>query len=136
MAESNKDVLKALEAIWTKGRGTATLTLLAGGTSTSSYIGQGTITLKQPIDNFDEIVVMSGDDSRAHIACRTFPAKYWIKGLSTAKSLSKNCFELASRRQSCYWWLDAKKSTSSSLVSWASEGENSVIFAIYGIKYS
>lgn len=135
MAESNKDVLKTLEAIWTKGRGTATLTLLAGGTSTSSYIGQGTITLKQPIDNFDEIVVMSGDDSRAHIACRTFPAKYWIKSLQTAKQLNKSYFELASRRNECFWWIDAKKSTSSSLAS-ASNGENSAIFAIYGIKYS
>lgn len=136
MAESNEEVLKTLNAIWAKGRGTPTLTLLAGGTTKTSYIGQGTITLSQPVDKFDEICVISGDDSRAHIACRTFPAKYWVKGLSTAKSVNKNCFELAARRQSYYWWLDAKKSTSSSLVPWASEGENSVIFAIYGIKYS
>lgn len=133
MAESNQDVLKTLNAIWTKGRGTAKLTLLAGGTTTTSYIGSGNITLKQPIDNFDEIVVMSGDDGRGHIACRTFPARYWAKALSVAKQLNKSNFELASRREGCYWWLNAKTTTTSSLVR---STENSVIFAIYGIKFS
>lgn len=135
MAESNQDVLKTLNAIWTRGRGTARLTLLAGGTTTTSYIGSGNITLKQPIDNFDEIVVMSGDDSRGHMACRTFPARYWTKALSTAKqlNLNKTNFELASRREGCYWWLNAKTTTTSSLVG---ASENSTIFAIYGIKFS
>lgn len=133
MAESNGEVLKTLNAIWTKGRGTPTLTLLAGGTTTSSYVGSGTITLKQPVDKFDEIVVISGDDYRSHIACRVFSSKYWVKSIATAKQFNGTYFELAAMREGCYWWINPKTSTSSSF---ATGTENSVIFAIYGIKYS
>ena len=130
---ANTDVLKTLRALWQRGSGSPTLTLLAGGTSPSSWLSTGNISLRYPLSNYDGFFVVSCSDDNNYFSVRYYPYDAWSRGLSIAKngSTSKPCYLLAESGAEG-WWVNPMSTTSSSLVC---GDENSKICAIYGVNF-
>lgn len=112
--------------------GTFTKTLLAGGPSQSDWIGIGNITLAKPWDNFDALLIYSGnDDSRAYLNS-TLIYKWQLSELfAIAKTSGKNYVQIWNNVAGHYWGVKVSSSTS---IAFKDPNENSGLQAIYGLK--
>ena len=133
---ANTDVLKTLNSIWNLAREnpSVSLTLLAGGTSSSSWMGTGNISLKYPLSDFDAFMVVSCSDSKEHFAVHYYRYEVWKRALTVMKTGNKNAtkFRLFEEGNET-WWINPKTSTDSSLVL---SSENAIMCAIYGVNFS
>ena len=134
------EITKALEKLLEHYESDPAYTLIAGGTSSSSWIGKGTITLKQPLTNFDDFLVIWADDGGSTISFQEHQVWLWNHFINIEKNMNGQnssmgkCFGLF-RGDTHHWHVDPSKCSSTSLViSPTSTTENSLIFMIYGIK--
>lgn len=137
---NSSEITKTLEKLWEHYESDPSYTLIAGGTSSSSWIGKGSISLKQPLTNFDDFLVIYAEDAGVSISFQEHQVWLWNELIAIEKNKNKQntsmgkCFALY-RCDQQYWYLDAKSCTSSSLViSPTDTSENSLIYMIYGIK--
>lgn len=113
--------------------GTPTLTLLAGGTSTSNWIGTGNITLSQSWRNFDALLLYVTGNLETDGASPIMLFKWQFEaGLNYHKTRGSG-FLLPVGGLSAWWEINASSTTDTVLVLGR---ENSGVAAIYGVKFT
>lgn len=112
--------------------GTFTKTLLAGGPRQSDWIGQGNITLAKPWDNFDALLIYSGNDYSDSYLNSTLIYKWQLSELfAIAKTSGKNYVQIWNIIDGHHWGVKVSSSTS---IAFKDPNENSSLQAIYGLK--
>lgn len=112
--------------------GTFTKTLLAGGPLQSDWIDLGNITLAKPWDNFDALLIYSGNDYSDSYLNSTLIYKWQLSELfAIAKTSGKNYVQIWNNVAGHYWGVKVSSSTS---IAFNDPDEESGLQAIYGLK--
>lgn len=139
MADTS-EITKTLEKLWEHYESDPSYTLIAGGTNSSSWFRSGTISLKQPLTNFDDFLVIYAEDAGTYVCFQEHQVWLWNELLAIEKSMNKQNSAMGKRLAlySCdkqYWFINPTTSTNSSLtIATGNYPENSLIYMIYGIK--